>query len=237
MNWYKISQQRMQLSRSAVQNFINKNDFNGLQSYLYEVITKNGTGRDYAIKNFNSPEYQNLIKIYDSTVSSSAKSNPSWAQWDIAKGYPKSNANDFKAYFTPSDEDVSKMLNGIRSLFIILQPIAQKYKMNLDFKIPASLGAYYQHNDRIVVHFSDQQAHQEILSAVNQWASSYGITLGQRTHTMGQDVGNQSYGQQISSQISNYVAQYAKTGKWNSGQLTEWVIQYFPSILKDIGMA
>jgi len=235
MNWYKQAQQEIQVSRSKVKSFLASNNFDGLSGYLYECITRNFSGVQEAQKKLADPKFNLLRDKYNSIVSTAKPSNnPGWAQWDIQKSLQQTSG-DMKLYFSPLNNDVEKFINGLQNLYQILVPISTKYNCNIDFKIPTTLSSYLGLNDKLIVHFSNQQATREINQIISNWGKSYGITFGQRTHSIGQDIGGKSYGERISEQISNYSKQYLESKKYNVDQITDWVLLYFNKLLTNVG--
>ena len=174
---------------------------------------------------------------YIAAVNSSSVSNPAWAQWDVQKGLPQESGN-YKLYFTPSDEDIEKVIGGIGGLFQYLQPIASSYQSNLDYKVPSTATAYLGHNDRVVIHFSNKEAVNDIQVAVQQWASANGISFGNRTHSLGADDKEKvSWGQNVSNTMSQYALQYLESGQYNEEQVARWIETYIGNVLNQMGQA
>ena len=227
--------QRISISQQEIKKLIDKKDYKRLADYLYDCLTKN-TGWEAKVGKISE---QDKV-IYRQKTESSDKSNPAWAGWTIKpKKDPKQPTNNYKLYYSPADDDAIKLIKGVDSLKQMLtQTLSQSNVESASFKIPSNMSAYIGHNDRIVVHFfaknDTDQIKKQIQQTVEAWAKANGITLHSRTHTFGQDTGNSSYGQRIAQNIINALKPHVDSGKYNTDQLTAWVIQSFKSSAKDI---
>ncbi len=234
-----VEAQRISISRQEVKKLIDAKNYKGLTDYLYKCLTLNTGWKAKADK----LSQQDKLIYRQKTEDDSDKSNPAWAGWTVkAKKDPKQSTNNYKLYYSPGDEDAIKLIKGVDSLKQMLaQDLSQSDIESISFKIPSTLSGYIGHNDRLVVHFFTHKDHldqikRQIQQTVESWAQSNGITLNSRTHTFGQDVGSSSYGQRIAENIVKALKPHADSGKYNSDQLTAWVIQSFQSSAKDIGM-
>tara|TARA_Y100000034_G_C6815685_1_gene366941 strand:- start:315 stop:1019 length:705 start_codon:yes stop_codon:yes gene_type:complete len=230
MNWFRQANQVIQISHSGLVSALSTGDPTKVSNFLYKAITTHPGWQQSASQ--LTPE---IKQQYIAAVSSASASNPAWAQWNVQKGLPQESGN-YKLYFTPSDEDISKVLSGIGELFQYLQPVSESYQSNLDYKIPTTATAYLGHNDRIVVHFSKKEAARDIQGAVQQWANANGISFGNRTHTMGADSQEKvSWGQSVANTMSQYAIQYLASGKYNAEQIARWVETYIGDVLNQLG--
>jgi len=232
MNWFKQANQVIQISHSGLVSVLSSKDQAQLSGFLYKAITTH-PGWQQAAANVSTEIKQQYI----AAVNSSSVSNPAWAQWDVQKGLPQESGN-YKLYFTPSDEDIEKVIGGIGGLFQYLQPIASSYQSNLDYKVPSTATAYLGHNDRVVIHFSNKEAVNDIQVAVQQWASANGISFGNRTHSLGADDKEKvSWGQNVSNTMSQYALQYLESGQYNEEQVARWIETYIGNVLNQMGQA
>lgn len=225
----KVAKQLIEISRSKVTELVKKQDWEGLQNYLYSCITRM-PGWEAKTQ---TPEFSKIKEEYRQITNKSDTSNPAWSQWNIKKDVPKTGLN-FKLYYTPSDESIRPLVLSLGDLKNRFVSVAAKYNMNLDFKIPSSATAYYGSNDRLVVHFSNRDAKEALDQTVKGWAASNKIQLGGRTHNFGQDVGKDSYGIRIAKQIVQEAQKHYSTKKYTDEQIVEWILKYFPKMLKDI---
>lgn len=235
MNWYKIAQQNIQISLSELQKLIEMKNPLFVSNYLYLAITTNSrtNNKVQEIMYSQDPKIRQQDQIYRNFAAKANVNTGQWAQWNIQKNLPQ-NSGNFKLYYTPNDDDWQKVLNGLNDLVQILNPISIQFKSNLSFKIPSMLAGYYKNNDRLVIHFSNKNAHQAIQQSILQWSRQMGIGFGQRTHALGQDANDGSYGERIANQLGNLAIQYFNSNKWNSKQIAQWIITYLPNVLKDI---
>jgi len=227
--------QRITISQQEIKKLIDNKDYTRLSDYLYKCLTLN-TGWEAKVSKISQQDKL----TYRQKTETSDKSNPAWAAWTVkSKKDPKQPTNNYKLYYSPTDDDAIKLINGVDSLKQMLTTaLNQSNVESISFKIPSTLSAYIGHNDRIVVHFfaknNVNQITMQIQQTVESWAKASAITLHSRTHTFGQDVGGSSYGQRIAQNIVNALKPHVDSGKYNTDQLTAWVIQSFKSSAKDI---
>jgi len=229
MNWYKQSTQNIGIIHADLVAVLSKKNVTSLQDFIYKVITTN-FGWQNKISNLTPA----LKEKYNLVTESAAKSNPAWSQWDVKKDVQK-EASNYKLYFTPNDDSIEMVIAGIQYLSQYLAPIANKYQMNLDYKIPTTATGYIGHNDRLVIHFGNKNAAQEINNAISQWAAAYSIQFGNRIHQLGQDVGPESWGSRVANHLAQYAIQYINSGQYTAEQVAQWVEKYLPQVLSQMG--
>ncbi len=231
LNIIKRSQQSMQLSHSTLVNTISSGNEASLSNFLYtSITTRPNWKQDYN----NLSITKEMQDAYIRVTKTSTKGNSAWSQFDVLKGLQQGQG-DWKIYFTPSNEDVFTFINAIPDLSQYLKPIADKYQMNLDYKVPTTLTGFIGINDRLVLHFSNKSAIEEIKQAVSQWASSIGISFGNRTHNVGQDSENDgSWTERICQDYASKAIQYFNTGQWSADQIAQWIEQNLQNSLSQL---
>lgn len=229
----KEANQNIQISHSELVKLLTNGNQKNLENYLYESIRRQGGWQE---KSSKVPAQ--VKESYNKLISSNwwtGEGNPEWSQKDIQKGLPQAG-NDWKLYFSPTDESLEKFVNTIASLYNFLKPVAAKWNTNLDYKIPNSVNLYLAGNDRLVVHFGNKDATNDIRSAVTQWASKAGVSFGSRTHSLGQDgTGkNESWGVRVAKHISQLAIQHMQSKKYNAEQVAQWIEKYIGSSLSQV---
>jgi hypothetical protein len=223
-------EQNIVVDKNKILNYIKSNDLKDLQEYLYSRIRSPERSEQEALDIYNSVTPK-VRAAYNTMISAAHSGNAGWAQWDIQKSLNKTG-NNFKLYYSPNNNDIAKFLQGLRELYINLQPLGQQ--SNLSFKIPTSAAGFCNENDKLVIHFSNRDIKDDVDGVVQNWAQKYGITLGKRTHTFGQDVGKESFGQRIAKSVVDSLAQHIQSNKYTPEQLSQWVYNSFYQQLKNI---
>jgi len=222
---------KIQISQGEVAKFLTGDNFQGLEGYLYDSITRRaGWQQDHSDLSQQNPEIKNA---FNQMTASSDASNPAWSQWTLFDN-PKEEGSNFKLYYSPSVDKVSEFISNFADLVERLKQDVLQFKTDTSIKTPNTFSGFVGSNDRIVIHFKKKEAATVFDSTVKKWAQDHQIPLDQRTHTFGQDDKKTgSYGQRIAANLAKLASEYKSQG-YNVNQLTTWVIQSFQKLLTDI---
>ena len=246
--WLLSEEQKISLNPSHVSKYIQDLNFKGLGDYTYMQMRKNVAVDEDKVRAEMGDKWNPAYKAWEQLIASAPHKSGSWAEW-YPLGELPDQAETPKLYFTPGHDknSIIGMLNGFRDLFVTLQQLCQKSNMKLGFKIPTDLWKYLEENDRLVVHLQnnpDKQAMSsfinEVKAAIQGWASKHGVTFGSRTHDVGVDKGQDSYGVRMGQKFSQMLQQMMASKGWTQPgsvppqmlpELTKWYMTMFDQIM------
>lgn len=249
--WLLCEEQRIELNPKHVSKYIQDLNFKGLGDYTYMQMRKNAsTADEQQVRAQMGDKWTPAYNAWEQLIASAPDKAGSWAEWYPAgKGNLLNQPETPKLYFTPGhDKDsIIGMLNGFRDLFMTLQGVALKSNLKIGFKIPTDLWKYVEENDRLVVHLEagpDKQATtnfiNEVKSAVAGWAAKHKVNLSKRTHDLGVDKGQDSYGVRMGKKFADELQQMMASKGWTKPgalppqmlpELTKWYMTMFDQIM------
>lgn len=217
-NWLLSEQQQIKLELSKIKTYLLRGDLPGLSQYTYMCLRQNQKDHEAIMQSYGD-QREAIFNAYASITSTAPAKGGSWAEWYPA-GSNKLDARVPKLYFTPGDDrrSMAGFLNGFRDLFMSLGQVAKQHQALLGFKVPTDLWKFLEENDRLVVHLGltpdpNQQTafRTAVQQAVQQWAQQHNVQLHARTHSVGEDLGQRSFGVRLGDsfvkQFKDLVAQ------------------------------
>ena len=236
----------IRLSRDAMINLIEKEDWGKLSEYIYGQIRITPEFQDQSFDQNRNAVTPEVKQQYSQGVSSANKGNPAWAQWVVTTGLDQKltvidesgkqlQDAQFNFYLTPPDNAIVPFVQNITSLINVLKPIAEQYQTSVSFKVPSTASGYLGVNDRLKVYYRNKDAGQPLYQSTLSWLQSINAQASNRAYTFGYDADGKSYGQIVSGRITDYVKQYKAQG-YTSVQLAQWIETYAPQLLSNVNI-
>lgn len=169
--------------------------------------------------------------------------NPAWSQYTInSSDENTSSGRTYNFYVTleKTKENIGLFINSYSKLANYLKKVSISHKDWIAFKTHVSVDAFIAHNDSLKIYYMKPESKDDVVAAVKEWISAYGIKTTSRTHEHGVDIagngdGTGSFGQILASVVRKRVIELIKKhgNAYTSEKYFEWIKQHLPSMIKN----